>query len=297
MINGVRSAVQKAGFTLIEILIAMTLLGLLTVMLFTSFNSVTRSWTVARKVCDASGHSDYIMEQLSAALRSAYTPGEGDEHGFTFTDDGEGPEARDVFEWTKVGPALIGEDVAFAQVPHRVRVYITDEEDDVPRGFAVRAWRQNLQLEEFDPELDSSYLVLSPKVQGMNCRMLDPTQATTEDDELNWIDTWEKESTLPSAVEVTLWLEPAEEGEEPIEYKRIIEIPMAALSQNPSSGSSATKAARSGTSEPVRGSGHFRPSSSSGGSSRPSNNRPSSRPNGGNGLFTPGGGGPPQPGM
>lgn len=294
------SILRKTGFTLIEVLIAMTLLGLLTVMLFTSFDSVTRSWTVARKVCDASGHSDYLLDQLSAALRSAYTPGEGDAYGFKFTDDGEGEEARDSFEWTKVGPALIGEDVAFAQVPHRVRVYLSDEDDGVPAGFAVRAWRQDLQLDEFDPEEDASYLVLSPKVQGLSCRMLDPAQELTEDKELNWIDTWEKESMLPSAVEVTLWLEPAERGEDPIEYKRIIEIPISALSQNPSTGSNANKKAKEGTSEPTAGGGR-RPvfgNNGSNGSGRPSGNanRPSGGSSGG-GMFMPGGGGPPAPGM
>ena len=246
-------ATRRAGFTLVEILIALTLLGLLTVMLFTSFYSVTRAWETGRSVIDSTGHSDYLMEQLTAAFRSAYTPGSGEKYGLIFQDDGEDEEARDTIEWTKVGPALVGEDAEFASVPHRIRVSITDEDGDFPGGFTVRAWRQDLQLEDFDPEVDTTELCLSPKVIGFNCRLLDPDQARTADDEINWIDEWTKTNMLPTALELTLWMEPPEDDGEPIQSQRIVEIPMGALSQNPNLGSSSNQEARQGTSNSIGG--------------------------------------------
>lgn len=248
----------KRGFTLVEILLALSLLGMLTVMLFTSFYSVTRSWEAGRSAIDAAGHADYLMEQLAAALRSAYTPGVGEKYGLVFTDDGEEADARDAIEWTKTGPALVGEDAEFAQVPHRVRVTVTEKDGGHPGGFTVRAWRQDLQLEAFNPEEDTAEICLSPKVIGFNCRMLDPDQGKTADDALNWVDEWAKTNTLPTAVELTLWMEPAEKGGPPIETKRIVELPMGPLSQNPSLGSSATEEARRGTSTSVGG-GRRRP--------------------------------------
>ena len=269
------------GFTLVEMLLALSLLGLLTGMLFTSFYSVTRSWEAGRSTIDAAGHADYLMDQLAAALRSAYTPGSGEKHGLVFTDDGEDVDARDTIEWSKVGPTLIGEDAEFSGVPHRVRVYVSDPEDDLPGGFTVRAWRQDLQTDEFDPELDTATLLLSPKVIGFNCRMLDPDKPRTANDEINWTDDWAKTNTLPTAVELTLWMEPPEPGGEPIESKRIVEIPIGTLSQNPNLGASANEQAKKGTSTPVGG-GH-RPNRRPGGGNRP--------PEGGNGLFVPGAGG------
>ncbi len=250
-----RGGFQKSrlGFTLVEIMIALSLLGLLTVMLFTSFHSVTRSWEVGREVIDASGHSDYLMEQLTAALRSAYTPGSGEKYGLIFTDDGEDERAHDVIEWTKVGPALVGEDAEFAYVPHRIRVLITEPDGDFPGGFTVRAWRQDLQLEDFDPDEDTAELCLSPKVIGFNCRMLDPDQERNAEDEINWIDEWTKTNMLPTAVELTLWMEPPEEDSDPIESRRIVEIPMGVLSQNPNLGSASNEEAKSGTSTSVGG--------------------------------------------
>ena len=288
----VRHRTWRAGFTLVEILIALSLLGLLTVMLFTSFYSVTRAWETGRSVIDASGHSDYLMEQLTAALRSAYTPGTGEKYGLIFEDDGEDEDARDFIEWSKVGPALVGEDAEFAYVPHRIRVSITDPDGDFPGGFTVRAWRQDLQLDDFDPEKDTTELCLSPKVIGFNCRMLDPDQPRTADDEINWIDEWTKTNMLPTALELTLWMMPPEEDSEPIESRRIVEIPMGALSQNPNLGSSSNQEAKRGTSTSVGG-------KSSGSGLR--GNRPSSgnRPTSGGGPapapITPGGMAPPMP--
>ncbi len=296
--TGIKQSLRRQGFTLVEILIALTILGLLTVMLFTSFHTVTNAWTIGRATIDATGHSDYLMDQLSAALRSAYYPGSGEKYGFIFTDDGEDENARDWIEWTKVGPALVGEDAEFSEVPHRIRVAVTDPEGDFPGGFTIRAWRQDLQLDEFNAEEDTAELTLSPKVIGFNCRMLDPETERTADDELNWMDEWTKTNTLPTAVELTLWLTPPDDDEEPIESKRIVEIPMGILSQNPSQGSSATNEAKGGTAAPVPG-GAYRPgNNTTTGGSRPGNNAGGLRPGNNNGGLRPGGPGgmmPPVP--
>lgn len=288
---------KVAGFTLVEILIALSLLGLLTVMLFTSFHSVTRAWETGRSVIDASGHSDYLMEQLTAALRSAYTPGSGEKYGLVFQDDGEDQRAHDIIEWSKVGPALVGEDAEFAHVPHRIRVLITEPDGDFPGGFTVRAWRQDLQLDDFNPEEDTTELCLSPKVIGFNCRMLDPDQARTADDEINWIDEWTKTNMLPTALELTLWMESPEEDGEPIESRRIVEIPMGALSQNPSLGSSSNQTAREGTSTAVGSGGRRRGQNFS---IQPGGNRgprpaPNNGPNNGPTPMPPNGMPPPMP--
>ena len=58
-----RTAVRSSGFTLVEILIALSLLGLLTVMLFTSFYSITRSWEADTKPTQISANK--ILYPLS----------------------------------------------------------------------------------------------------------------------------------------------------------------------------------------------------------------------------------------
>lgn len=281
----------RHAFTLVEVLIALTLLGLLTAMLFTSFNTVVRAWESGRSAIDATNHADYLLEQLSAALRSAYYPGSGEQYGLIFVDDGDDPRSHDLIEWTKVGAALVGEDADFADIPHRVRVTVTEPDAPFPGGFTIRAWRQGLQLDAFDPDRDTVELSLSPKVVGFNCRLLDPDTARTADDELNWIDEWTKTNTLPTALELTLWMEGAEKDADPIEAKRIVELPMGALSQNPSLASSANESSKRGTSTSVGGG--RRPGHSLGGNGSQggqSTNRPGNDNSSGTNASRPGGG-------
>lgn len=279
---------KRRGFTLVEMLVALLLTGILSVMLFSSFTTVTRSWNAGRSLADSSGHSDFIMDQIESALRSAYTPGEGDAYGLKFESDGDDESARDRIEWSKIGPALIGDDVAFADVPHRVHIYIADEENGRPGGFAVCAWRQSMRIDEesgaaieedetkaedeFRPEEEEAFLILSPKVQGMNIRLLDPEEELDEDEELKWIEEteeWTKENILPTALEITLWLEPPEDGEDPIQYKRIIQIPMAQVSQNSGLASGANQTSRGGTSATEGSNNNRRPGNHSGNTSGP----------------------------
>jgi hypothetical protein len=122
----------------------------------------------------------------------------------------------------------------------------------------VAASRVDLQLDDFDPAKDVIPIALSPRVMGLNCRMLDKDEPL-KDKEPNWQDEWSFSNCIPKAVEITLYMEPANERDEPIEVKRIVEIPMFDLSQNPrkkASGKSGTPAG-GGTQGPAGERGSF----------------------------------------
>ena len=144
------------------------------------------------------------------------------------------------------------------RVPHRVRVSATPDD-----GFTARAWRQDLNADDdFDPLNDDTVgeIHLSPRIIGLNCRVLDPDQEKTLADELNWIDEWTATNEIPSTIELTLFLKPTEDGDSPTEAKRIVEIPLAALSQNPTLGSSTTQSSRSAGQTPSGGASSATPS-------------------------------------
>ena len=46
---------------------------------------------------------------------------------------------------------------------------------------------------------------------------------------IEWLDNWEMTNRLPAFVELTLYLEPLEEGGQPVEIKRVVDIPVAHL--------------------------------------------------------------------
>ena len=233
----------RAAFTLLEVILAVTILSVVMVVAFYSFNAAVRSWIAGNDYINGITHADYVLEQVAMALRSAYYPDTGrveGTYGMTLIDDGDGPTARDRLTWVKIGSALVGSDASYADTPHRVEIAVLDEgegqADFSGGGFAFRAWRVALQPEDFDSE-ELPYHVVSPRVCGMNFRMLDPNKE--EDDltsELNWLDAWDtadQTNRLPRAVEVTLYLRGDDADDEPVPVRRVVTVPLAELTWNP----------------------------------------------------------------
>ena len=143
---------MKRAFTMIEMLLATMLVGLLTTLSILTFRAVTHGWQSSTDYLDKMQRTDYALNQLIIALRSAYWPETGDggagksaeatkgggekgegrnQYGFYDPYDREGDRSSDsdIIEWTKKGSALIGSENAMADSVHRVRVMILEEGD------------------------------------------------------------------------------------------------------------------------------------------------------------------------
>jgi prepilin-type N-terminal cleavage/methylation domain-containing protein len=224
-----RSAVPRfAGFTLLEILLAVTILSLVATVTFMTFAAATSAWQRGSRLADNLHHGDFVIQQLVMGLRSAYYPdgakGGAPEYGFWHEDNGEGASAEDEISWVKLGGALVGRDNAFAETPHRVRFLVTDDEDG-DSAAAVIAWRLQGQPEDFDPE-DIDPVFLSKRVVGFNCRA---AWELDGDGEIDWLDEWEETNKIPTIVEVSLYVQPPQEDDDPIEVKRVIGLRVGAL--------------------------------------------------------------------
>lgn len=238
--------VRHAGLTLIELLLGITLMAIIASVTYFSFAAGTRAWRTGTEMANSLHHADYVLEQLAMGLRSAYYPDAArpsGAYGLTLADGGDGESARDTLGWVKLGTALVGADSPIAGTPHRVEVSVlapgaSDEPGFAEGGLAVSAWRIVALPEDFDPKESVKPMLLTTRVVGFNCRVLDPENnlqegdAPSAEDELKWDDAWEDDRTnrLPFAVELSLYLDPGREREPPIEVKRIVEIPCAPLS-------------------------------------------------------------------
>jgi len=264
------------------------ILAVMTLMSFFCFNTVVQSWRAGMEATDALGQADYVIDQVVSGLKSAYYPDTGrqmDAYGLQFYNNGDGPEARDTLSWVKVGRALVGEECGFAESPHRVLLYVTDGtgRDGEGGGLSVKAWRVDLHLDDFDPEKDVEPLLLAPRVMGMDCRVIDKDQPR-KNDEPNWEDEWKFSNSIPRAVELTLYMRPVEKRGDPLEVKRVIEIPMSDLSLNPR-----TQGQQQGGRNRPGGGGVQRPGG--GGGMGPGGGGGGNRPGGGGGIGPGGGGG------
>jgi prepilin-type N-terminal cleavage/methylation domain-containing protein len=283
----------RAGFTLLELLMAILILSIMMLVSFVCFDAVVQSWTAGMEMSDSMAQADYVMNQIESGLRSAYFSAsvqKEDERGFQFTDNGEGASARDSIAWMKEGRAFVGSlkgidgKTEIAEMPHRVMLYVEDGgrkgEDG---GLMAKAWSSDFQPDDFDVEEDVKAFMISPKVIGMDCKVLkEPPEEKAK--EIKWEDEWTSSNALPYKVSVTLYLRPIKEREEPLAVTRDIEIPVWDVSQNPvQSGNAAGN--RRGTG-PGTGTG----TGTGGGAGGGGINRPQP---GGGGINRPGGGGAP----
>lgn len=240
--------VRKAkGFTLIEVMLAVSLMAVMTFVAFFTFNTAINSWKRSTEMADRMQHADYALSQVVSALRSAWCPatattgGGADSYlyGFQLIDGGDGEEDSDIIQWTKLGSAIVGNTSTLSETPHTVRLWAQTETRDQPGGLWVKAGQLDLIQDEdkedynFDDDDVFEPYVLVTGVQGFNCRVLNKEQPYEEDGTPVWEDEWISSNNIPRAVELTFTLEPVEERGDPVRIRRVVEIPLWDLSQNP----------------------------------------------------------------
>ena len=123
---------MKRGFTMIELLLAVLLVGVLTTVSMFTFNAVSRGWQVSTDYMDKMQRTDFALNQVMSGLRSMYYPHDGNQderYGFVLSNNGEGedPDDSDIIEWSKTGSAIVGNKSAVADTVHRVQVMVLEE--------------------------------------------------------------------------------------------------------------------------------------------------------------------------
>ena len=251
---------MRRGFTLLEILLAIMILSIMTIISTLVFHTVVRNWTLATEMADNMQRVDYVTAQVTCALRSAYFPTSEkttEADGFMLLDHNENndPDESDVISWTKLGPAIVGRNSRFARSPHRVTLFVRAERDadeEHPAGLIAQVIGEDkFRPDDFDEDDETNWdwFLLGSQVQGFNCRVLDKNEPFSHG-MANWQDIWDTSNSIPRRVQLTFWMKPVEEDKDPYPVVRVLEIPLWDISQNPiktdSTGSSSKKGEQSG---------------------------------------------------
>ena len=217
----------RYGFTLVELLVSIVILSLITSVTYGIFNAVTRAWQRGMALSDEMQHGDFVMEQLVMGLRSAYYRDAGKNRdvrfGFWLEDMGSGSSAADTVSWVKLGPSLVGRGTEQSKGPHRVKFQLVPDPENDESAAAITVWSPDeyLQPEDFDSETLEPTL-LATGIVGFDCRV----STNVDSSEIIWEEEWEETNSIPRLVELTLYLKPLQEGEEPVAMKRCVEIPV-----------------------------------------------------------------------
>ena len=230
----------RRGFTLIEMLLATLMVGVITALSILTFQSVSRGWQVSTDYLDKMQRSDYALSQVISGLRSMYYPHDGKQsadYGFVLENRGEGdrPDKSDVITWSKTGPAIVGTKNSLADTVHRVQVMVLEEgnndyEEPIQKtGLYARlcADAAIIPKDEGD-ETDYSFgnedlyqpILIADGVTGFNCRVLakeEDAKSSTgankgEIDKKSFQDTFDASNAVPYKVELTFFVEKADES-------------------------------------------------------------------------------------
>jgi len=229
---------MRRAFTMIEVLLATLLVGILMTLCVLTFQSVTRSWQVSTDYMDKMQRTDYALNQVISGLRSMYYPHDGqqnDKYGFVLQDRGDGrdPDRSDVIEWSKQGSAIVGTKNAIKDTVHRVQVMVLEEGNrdyEVPiqkTGLYARLCSDAALIPKEDGD-DTDYsfandelyqpILISDGVIGMNCRVLKTAEDAKgsvrnagENDKKKFEDTFAESNAVPYKVELTFFLESPDE--------------------------------------------------------------------------------------
>ena len=245
-------SLSAAGFTLIELLVTMALVVMALGITFSTFYSISKAWQRGQGMADSLNRGEFVMEQIVCGLHSAFYPvkqsassntaagatnaagtnaqpvaASGSWYGFALENDGDGASGRDKITWVKTGAALLGPEDPLWRGLHRVKISV-EEDEDGRLAVCSRAWRPYGNDMDFNPE-DVTPFFISEKVLGINCRV---AKELVAGEGWKWEDEWGNDVTnlLPLAVEVAVFFEAPETSDEPVEIKRVVEIPVAPLS-------------------------------------------------------------------
>ena len=226
---------MRRAFTMIEMLLATMLVGVLTTLSILTFQSVTHGWQISTDYMDKMQRTDYALHQVIAGLRSMYYPHDGkqdDRYGFVLSDNGDGSDPRrsDVIEWSKTGPAIVGTKNAIADTVHRVQVMVLEEgnndyETKIQKtGLYARLCGDAALIPKDDgDETDYSFandelyqpILIADGVVGMNCRVLKTQEAAgeggarnaSENDREKFENEFAESNAVPYKVELTFFIE------------------------------------------------------------------------------------------
>ncbi len=214
---GGAAALRRRGFTLLEILVAVVLLATAFSIIWSTFATTIDGWRRSSEFVDRISHGDYVIDQLVSSLRStAYFKNRPDKFGFWLDSKGGGDAPRDTISWVTSGTAFMLPDDPLGKGLHRIMLTVEDAPSG-DSGLAVRAFQY--MEEEIDKD-DVDPWFVSPRVIGLDCEVYNF-------EEEDWKDEWEDTNSVPSLIQITVYLEPVEKYKPAVKMQRIIQIPVA----------------------------------------------------------------------
>jgi prepilin-type N-terminal cleavage/methylation domain-containing protein len=212
---------QKRAFTLLEILLAVLVLGVMTLMIFGTFHSLISATSRAESTLNSLHVHTSVLEQIAGSLRASVFDGAEPETFEFVHEDGTAGDPDDRISWVSASSLLLPPDFPTAGAANRFELSMQDVDGE--RGLALRAFPSSWELD--DPEVEEvPYTLISTQVEGLDVVMYDVNES-------EWTDEWERTRQLPISLILTLDVTDPEEPETETTIRQRVDIPVARLSR------------------------------------------------------------------
>lgn len=204
---------HRAGFTLLEIMLAVTILGIVIAAVFATWNSGLNAWKRSSNVSENFQRERIVMATLTDLTKSlVYAPSATSLYDVTYNHDAAN---GDTVSFVTASDLLLPPAEALAAGMRRVTIGL--QRDQYGRPYLGIANAAAL-LAESAPGAEMH--VLSADVCGFAVRFRDPRDGS-------WKDKWEEQNLMPSALEYTLGFGANDGRTPPAIVTRCVELPTA----------------------------------------------------------------------
>ena len=204
---------DRAGFTLVELMLAITILAVVITAVYTTFTTSLNAWKRSIGVSDALQRQRIVMDTLNELTKSMVfvtsRPGL-----YAFQTD-HNAVTGDMISFITASDVLLPPTEALAAGMRRVTISMQRDES----GWPYLAL-QNAPALESSEEEEGPLHALSADVSGFAIRYRDPRTGV-------WQDRWEEAALIPSAIEYTIAFGGLDGRTPPIIMTRAVDLPIA----------------------------------------------------------------------
>jgi prepilin-type N-terminal cleavage/methylation domain-containing protein len=205
---------QQHAFTLLEIMLAVTILALVGTAVYATWSAGLKGWKRSASITESLQRERVVMEMLAELTQSAvYFNSANSLYEFRGTHE---EQTGDSISFVTGSDLLLPATEAVAAGMRRVTISL--ERDTRGNPFLGIANAPALQLDDA-PEAPTHFL--SANVCGFRVRYRDPRSSS-------WVEKWEEANLMPSAIEYTVAFGANDGRTPPVVVTRAVDLPVAA---------------------------------------------------------------------
>ena len=204
------------GFTLLEVIISIVILGIAFTICFQALESTLRSWKKSYIISDNIQHGDFTINQISSAFKCMiFFKNEQKRYAFDYEERVIDDSSGDWVSFVTANNFFYDSKKINNKIPHRIELFL-DEIDDIKGLYSITI-PISVGAVEYVNNFNPKPKLISSNVNEFEILFWD------EENE-NWLNEWDQENSIPKRILISVSIMTSSDSV-PITYSRQIEIP------------------------------------------------------------------------